>query len=1365
MTLLDDTSRAAPQTPARQAPPAWRVRVTAVCLALVTLAFLQDPGRVAADTKLDLTVNPWGFLARSLHLWDPQGFFGQLQNQAYGYLWPMGPFFGLGQSLGVPDWVVQRLWWSLILVTAFLGMYLLVRALRVGSGWPQILAGLAYALAVRPQSAIGAISVEVWPMALAPWVLLPLVRGASRGNPARAAALSAVAVMLAGGVNAVATGAVLPLAAWWLLTRQPGPRRRQLIRWWAGLTFLAILWWLLPLVVLGRYSPPFLDWIESSQFTTSITDPTTVLRGADHWLAYLGSASAWKAGWMLATNPVLVVATGAVAAAGVAGLAMRSLPHRTFLVGAAVAGVVLVTAGHTGVFSGLGSEQIQTFLDGAGSPLRNVHKFDLVVRIPLIVGMCHLLSAVWPTGSRPRWKPLLTTALLAALVLSWWPALSGQLERGRSYMSVAEHWREASVWLNTQADPGRALIVPGASFGQYVWGRTQDEPLQAFGGYPWGVRDAVPLSSAGNIRMLDLVEARLESGQGSPGLSQYLDRMGVRYLVVRNDLAASAQAPMPIRVHQALNSSAGMRRVAWFGPVVERPISGEVIADEGLRVSYPAVEIYQVDASNTATDPRVLLRPANTAIEVQGGPEALLSMADVGALGNRPTILSGDPDAGALTPASGVVTDTDRRREITFGYMRDNESPTMTENQQYVQSRAVHDYRVFGEEGTTVATPGLEFDASSSASDVDATWRQPRGATPAAAMDGAMDTAWRPGALNEEGSYWEVRYPEPVDLGDTLEIALLNRGTKSESTIPLEITTDNGTTSVDARDFAGWQTMSISAGPTSFVRIGVADVFRPPLLGIREVRLPGEGASELQLPAGVSGDAVLLTARPGDASECVPRDDRMICSDGLGRFSQDRPGLLRVVDLPSELTTQPRVVVIPRDTATVTSAIEQVAGARVETTSTRTSAVAGSGLSAFDRRLGTAWQAAPDDKQPAITIRLPETRTLRGIRLVNRPGLNASFPLELQVQAGTRTASGFTDNRGLFRFDPVDTDTITIRILSANQVRSRSELGETSLPVGVSEIGLIGADDLREELPPDAVVALQCGMGPDIEVDGAVVARTSVTARVEQLVDGDALAAQPCSGPVTLPAGRHQVAVRSSEAFQPVVAAFAPEDFFGPSGRAQSPQVTRWDATARTVQVRADEQPRVLEVAENFNPGWQAAMAGQQLEPIRVDGWKQAFVVPAGASGDVDITFAPDHGYRWGLLVGLIAALSVVAVALRPPRLGVKPAVGSRDLPRVTTAIIGAGVLLTLGPWGLLAFVVALLAVRRLPWAVVAFTAVMTAVLLAAVAGIRPAAAVVVLQGCALAAAWAAVLWAGWPRRLAGPSGAPSARSAGPGAL
>ncbi len=386
---------------------------------------------------------------------------------------------------------------------------------------------------------------------------------------------------------------------------------------------------------------------------------------------------------------------------------------------------------------------------------------------------------------------------------------------------------------------------------------------------------------------------------------------------------------------------------------------------------------------------------------------------------------------------------------------------------------------------------------------------------------------------------------------------------------------------------------------------------------------------------------MLLTARPGDAGQCTSRDSTIICTDALGRFSQDRVGLHRVVNLPSDVVSSPRIIVSPRDAAEVASAIASVVGLDVQTSSTRTSEVAGSGLAAFDRDLGTAWQAAPDDKQPSITIGLPESRTLRGIRLVNRDGLNASSPLELQVRAGGELFTGFTDQRGLFRFNPVETDEVEVTFLSGNQVRSRSELGETSLPVGVSEIALIGADDLRRELPKDEQVFLPCGVGPDVVIDGDTTSRTSVSGRVEDFMRGRTLDALACSEPVAIPAGEHRVEVRSSKAFQPLVAAFAPEQEYGPTGRPESPSIQTWDATKRTADLPPSDKDRVLELAENFNPGWSAEVGDQSLTPLRVDGWKQAFVVPAGVSGPAMITFAPNSTYRWGLLAGLIGVLVV----------------------------------------------------------------------------------------------------------------------------
>ena len=47
--------------------PAWPL----VCLGFLVLALLQPPGRIVADTKLDLAVDPLGFLGRALHLWEP----------------------------------------------------------------------------------------------------------------------------------------------------------------------------------------------------------------------------------------------------------------------------------------------------------------------------------------------------------------------------------------------------------------------------------------------------------------------------------------------------------------------------------------------------------------------------------------------------------------------------------------------------------------------------------------------------------------------------------------------------------------------------------------------------------------------------------------------------------------------------------------------------------------------------------------------------------------------------------------------------------------------------------------------------------------------------------------------------------------------------------------------------------------------------------------------------------------------------------------------------------------------------------------------------------------------------------------------
>ena len=589
-----------------------RLRLFAVSALLLALPFPSSAGLEAQNTKLDLTINPDGLLVRALTLWDPLGAFGQVGNQAYGYLWPMGPFFLLGDLASLPGWVVQRLWIGLVLVVAFQGAARLARELGVRHDLAVVLGALTYALSPRLLTTVGPIGIEAWPSALAPWVLLSLVIGSRRGSARRYALGAALGIGMVGGVNAAATFATIPLGAVWLLTRAPGARRRTLMIWWPLFTALTCLWWLVPLVVLGRYSPPFLDYIETADVTTFPTNLFTTLRGATAWIPYVESA--WQAGSLLITTPVLIINSVALMVLGLLGIALKSQPHRTFLGLGLLLGLLMVTFGHTVGLGGLFAHQQAGLLDGVLAPFRNVHKFDPVIRLPLVIGLAHALDRVMASWDERRsaqpasslsdsieraFSTLSVVGLVVvALVGSTTPAWTGHLMASDGYQDVPGYWRSAAAWLGK--DPtARSMLLPASDFGEYVWGTTQDEPLQPLAEAPWSVRGALPLVPIGNIRMLDAIEERISRGEGSAALTEYFRRAGVTYLVVRNDLVRGDDVADPALVHQALVDSPGIEFSQGFGPAIggEPRIdgsAGSLFINGGWQDSFNAVEIFEV---------------------------------------------------------------------------------------------------------------------------------------------------------------------------------------------------------------------------------------------------------------------------------------------------------------------------------------------------------------------------------------------------------------------------------------------------------------------------------------------------------------------------------------------------------------------------------------------------------------------------------------------------------------------------------------------------------------------------------------------------------------------------------------------------
>ena len=111
------------------------------------------------------------------------------------------------------------------------------------------------------------------------------------GSTLHAAALSALAVLFIGGVNAADTIDILIVPVLYLLTRQPSPRQRSLFGWWIVCVALATMWWVIPLLLLGKYGFKFLPFTEQSVTTTSTMSAAAALQGTGDWVGYVSIGS------------------------------------------------------------------------------------------------------------------------------------------------------------------------------------------------------------------------------------------------------------------------------------------------------------------------------------------------------------------------------------------------------------------------------------------------------------------------------------------------------------------------------------------------------------------------------------------------------------------------------------------------------------------------------------------------------------------------------------------------------------------------------------------------------------------------------------------------------------------------------------------------------------------------------------------------------------------------------------------------------------------------------------------------------------------------------------------------------------------
>ena len=192
---------------------------------------LQRPGLASSDTKIDLHVDPAGFLGDVASAWSSTGDLGHVQGGQYGgYLFPMGPFFALGHALGLGPWLVQRLWLGLILALAAWGAVKLMDELAGRRGVAHAVTGLLVLLNPYVVVFTGRTTVTLLGYAALPWLLVCVKRGLGRGW-VWPAAFALIVTASGGGVNAAVT-------AWMLV----GPLLLALYERWTGRATWRELW-------------------------------------------------------------------------------------------------------------------------------------------------------------------------------------------------------------------------------------------------------------------------------------------------------------------------------------------------------------------------------------------------------------------------------------------------------------------------------------------------------------------------------------------------------------------------------------------------------------------------------------------------------------------------------------------------------------------------------------------------------------------------------------------------------------------------------------------------------------------------------------------------------------------------------------------------------------------------------------------------------------------------------------------------------------------------------------------------------------------------------------------------------------------
>lgn len=859
------------------------------------LAFLQRPGQLVADTKIDLHTEPVGFLLDAAAAWAPSGGLGQVQAGQYaGYLWPMGPFYALGDLIGLAPWVTHRLWLGTLLALAAWGTVRLLDALLDRPrGAPHLVAGALMMLNPYVVVFANRTSVTLLAYALLPWLLLCAHRGLREPRGWRwPAAAALVVTSLGGGVNAGVAGWVLIGPALLILYDVAfadvdwRDARRFLVRA-VPLAAVVSLWWVMPVLVQVRFGADFLPFTEPAGAIWTSTSMSESLRLMGFWVAYLGVGYGPELTPAFDTAPTLlyaaptIVAGFAVPALALAGFAWtRRWRYGPFFAALLLLGLLVMFTGfptgaplRRGLHNAYDHVELVRFL-------RTTYKAGPLVAIALA---CLAGGAAGVLADRLRGRIALSAAATLAglaLVTAWaWPLVDGRAVDGQlSFDRVPAAWEATAADLDRELPRGtRAIVLPGQVFPFYRWGGTQDPILPALTDRPVAVRGVVPYADRRAVDLLWTTDALVQQRRTLPGqLKPLLSLMGAGRVVTAGDddrFRSGAVAPAAAAVE--------LRRGAAFA---------------GPERRHGAVGSFAVEGAQRL----VRVKPIGGEVVVDGSASALAGLAALDGLpADRAVAYAADLSASELRAAARrgaeiVVSDSNRRRIVLPSQPRQSEGATLAADDPVPSDGPV--LNPFPERGTDGQTVAVYDGARTVRAPFSPSFVQLPEHRAYAAVDGDPRTWWSADTNLDETHHWlEIDFDRPVELN---EIELLPQ--RAARTEVLDVEVGGRRFTVDP----GWNRLPVRLGTVDRLRVAISRVREAPegftggAGAIAEIRVPGVRVRELLRPPVLASDA--LAAADLDTTPLTFLFERTTGNDPFNRPARIDPDATSVSDRDSQ---------------------------------------------------------------------------------------------------------------------------------------------------------------------------------------------------------------------------------------------------------------------------------------------------------------------------------------------------------------------------------------------------------------------------------------------------------------------------------